>query len=243
VERDTQLPASPTDPEPDPGQAPATPTLLSPLSILGIIALVACAVCTITLLVRGDEQPSLLLGLGAAASGLLGAWLLAWGRSWKISIPVALLFLGLGALAFSLRAVSLGWPCLGLGLGALGAWSYARRHRAVIATHTLLAAGYAVAAVAFLLMATRGQGHWWIAGQGLGSLILGGLLLRLGSPDASSAPEASSTPDAPGPPEGAEQPSTRHARLRIAGRLLIVCGILLPYAALVLLAVGRALAG
>lgn len=214
-------------------QRPAAPAgqLLSPLSVLGIIALVGCLVCTGALLVRGQGQGDLLLGLVSAGCGLIGAWLLAWGRSWKLAIPLALLGLGLAALAFSLRMPGFGWPSVGLGLGALGAWSYARRQRALIATCTLLAAGYAVAAAAGLLMAMGGQGHWVIAAQGLGSLVLGGLLLRLASSDA----DAAAADRAP--------PRSDHARLRIAGRLLVVCGILLPYAALVLLAVGRAIEG
>ena len=232
--RDTTMvdpygPAAVSDDLPDTPLKPARP--LSPLTILGLIALVACGACTIALLLREEGEPILILGLITATCGLIGAWLVAWGRSWQVVMPAAVVLLGLASLCFSLRWQVPGWPTAGIGLGALAAWSYARRGRAMVATVVLLAAGYAVAAASGLLMAMRGTGHWYIAGQGLGSMILGGLFLRLGTGDSEQTGEE------------AEPAKPSHGRLRVAGRLLIVCGILLPYAALVLQAVGKALSG
>lgn len=223
--------ASGTDPAAEPATSPSR--LLSPLAIMGVVALVGSFACTVAMLIQPAEERGLVLPLATAACGLLGAWLIAWGRPARWVIPSAILLLGLAATAFSLTWVVAAWPAAGCGLGALGAWSYHRRHRALVATVTLLTAGYAVAAAAGLLSSMRGQGHWWIAGQGFGSMLLGGLLLRLGTADREE-----STVEDDGP-----SLDRKHARLRIAGRLLIVAGILLPYAGLVLLELADVLVG
>lgn len=223
MDRDADLDA-PTTGDGPAGEPTPAPRVLSPLAVLGIIALVGSLACTVALAIRPAAERGLVLPLVVAASGLLGAWLIAWGRPARWVLPGAVLGCALGATAFSIGWLVPGWPLTGLGLGALGAWSYRRRQRALVASVTLVTAGYAVAAAAGAMDSMRSQDHWWVVIQGLGSMLLGGLLLRLGTED----PEDDRAHPAH-LPRGAT-----HARLRVAGRLLIVAGILLPYAALVL---------
>ncbi|MDA3960043.1 MAG: hypothetical protein PF961_04565 [Planctomycetota bacterium] len=229
------------EPAPEPAadalsEAAAAPStaLLSPLSILGIISLVVAAGLTAALLLRGEGSPVVALAIGATSTGLLGGWLVTWGRPAKLLLALALGLLGTSAFTFSFGWFNMSWIISGAGGGCLGAWAYARRHRAVRATYTLLASGYLVAVAAALLAAMRTQGHWWIIGQGLGSLILGGLLLRFGTSDAPVHEATIGSDAAPAVPR-------QHGRLRITGRLLIVAGILLPYLGLALMALGKAM--
>ena len=100
---------------------------------MGIVTLVGCFACTVALLIQPAEERGLVLPLATSACGLLGAWLIAWGRPARWVIPSAVVLLGGAATAFSLTWVVAGWPTAGCGLGALGAWSYHRRHRALVA--------------------------------------------------------------------------------------------------------------
>jgi len=94
----------------------ASGRLLSPLAVMGIIALVGCFACSVAMLIQPAAERGWILPLATAACGLLGAWLVAWGRPAHWVLPSAILLLGLSATGFSLTWVVAAWPLAGCGL-------------------------------------------------------------------------------------------------------------------------------
>jgi hypothetical protein len=187
---------------------------LSPTLLLGVLLVLAAVGVGIAVSVK--PQPGLWWEAVAMLLAALGAWLIArpWaGPSVLLAAGAALILSGAG---FGLAWPWLSWLALGVGIGCAVRWGYAQQKRSIWFTYAVIAVCYGVSAVGALVQAAQNRGLLWVFCQGLGSLLAGYALQRVG---------------------------TRADSVRawgLAARALIIAGIVLPYAALLLVVLRRA---